>query len=78
MAEGGIEMTETIIVAILSLIGTLVGAFLSSNKTRAMLEVRIDDLSKKVEKHNNMIERVYILEGKMTEAEHDIRDLKAR
>ena len=78
MAEGGIEMTETIIVAILSLIGTLVGAFLSSNKTRAILEVRIDDLSKKVEKHNNMIERVYILEGKMTEAEHDIRDLKAR
>lgn len=71
-------MTETIIVAILSLIGTLVGAFLSSNKTRAILEVRIDDLSKKVEKHNNMIERVYILEGKMTEAEHDIRDLKAR
>lgn len=78
MAEGGIGMTETIIVAILSLIGTLVGAFLSSNKTRAILEVRIDDLSKKVEKHNNMIERVYILEGKMTEAEHDIRDLKAR
>lgn len=78
MAEGGIEMTETIIVAILSLIGTLVGAFLSSSKTRAILEVRIDDLSKKVEKHNNMIERVYILEGKMTEAEHDIRDLKAR
>ena len=78
MAEGGIEMTKTIRVAILSLIGTLVGAFLSSNKTRAILEVRIDDLSKKVEKHNNMIERVYILEGKMTEAEHDIRDLKAR
>ena len=69
-------MTEAIIVAVLSLIGTLVGAFLSANKTRAILEVRIDDLSKKVEKHNNMIERVYALEGRMTEAEHDIRDLK--
>lgn len=69
-------MTEAIIVAVLSLIGTLVGAFLSANKTRTILEVRIDDLSKKVEKHNNMIERVYALEGRMTEAEHDIRDLK--
>ena len=69
-------MTETIIVAVLSLVGTLVGAFLSSNKTRAILEVRIDDLTRKVEKHNNMIERVYALEGRMNEAEHDIRDLK--
>lgn len=71
-------MSETIIVAILSLIGTLVGAFLANNKTRAVVEVKIADLTKKVEKHNNMIERVYALEGRMTEAEHDIRDLKAR
>lgn len=69
-------MTEAIIVAVLSLIGTLVGAFLSANKTRTILEVKIEDLSKRVEKHNNMIERVYALEGRMTEAEHDIRDLK--
>ena len=71
-------MKETIIVAILSLVGTLVGAFLSSNKTRAVIEVQIDTLTKKVEKHNNMIERVYALEGRMNEAEHDIRDLKQK
>lgn len=71
-------MTETIIVAILSLIGTLVGAFLSSNKTRTVLEVKMEDLTKKVEKHNNMIERVYKLEGQMTEVQHDIKELKER
>lgn len=71
-------MTEAIIVAVLGFIGTLVGAFLSSNKTRAVIEVQIDTLTKKVEKHNNMIERVYALEGRMNEAEHDIRDLKQK
>lgn len=35
-------------------------------------------LAKRVEKHNNMIERMFQLEGRMNEAEHDIRDLKWR
>lgn len=71
-------MTETIIVAVLGFIGTLIGAFLSSNKTRAVLEFQISDLAKKVEKHNQVVERVFQLEGRMNEAEHDIRDLKAK
>lgn len=69
-------MTESIIVAILSLIGTLVGSLLASSKTRAVLEYKIEELQKRVEKHNNVIERVYKLEGRVTELEHDIRDAK--
>lgn len=69
-------MTESIIVAILSLIGTLVGSLLASSKTRAVLEYKIEELQKRVEKHNNVIERVYKLEGRVTELEHDIRDTK--
>lgn len=45
-------------------------------KHQAVTDTKIDELTKKVEKHNNMIERVYKLEGRMNEAEHDIRDLK--
>lgn len=67
-----------IIVAVLSLIGTLVGAVLSSSKTRAVLEFQISELAKKVEKHNQVVERVFQLEGRMNEAEHDIRDLKTK
>lgn len=55
-------MTETIIVGILSLIGTLVGSLggiLAANK---LVVYRIEQLEKKVEKHNNVIERVYKLE----------------
>ena len=69
-------MTESIIVAILSLIGTLVGSLLASSKTRAVLEYKIEELQKRVEKHNNVIERVYKLEGRVTELEHDIHDVK--
>lgn len=55
-------MSETIIVGILSLIGTLVGSLggiLAANK---LVVYRIEQLEKKVEKHNNVIERVYKLE----------------
>lgn len=45
---------------------------------QAVTDTKIDELTRKVDKHNNMIERVYQLEGKMNEAEHDIRDLKGR
>nr|DAY73536.1 MAG TPA: Hemolysin [Caudoviricetes sp.] len=37
---------------------------------------RLSQLEKKVEKHNSVMERTYKLEGRMTEAEHDIRDIK--
>lgn len=71
-------MTETIIVSVISLIGTLggsLGGILVANK---LTNYRVEQLEKKVEKHNSVVERTFKLEGRMTEAEHDIRDLKAR
>lgn len=70
-------MNETIIVGLLSLIGTIVGTFggiLTANK---LITYRIERLEEKVNKHNNVIERTFRLEGRMNEAEHDIKDLKA-
>lgn len=60
----------------LSLLGTLggtLGGILISNR---LTVYRISLLEEKVNKHNNLIERTYRLEGRMNEAEHDIRDLK--
>ena len=51
-------MNDTIIVAILSFVGTLVGSF-SGMK---LMSYRIEQLEKKVEKHNNLVERVFRLE----------------
>lgn len=45
---------------------------------QAVTDTKIDELTRKVEKHNNLIERTYILEGQMSEVQHDIHDLKGR
>lgn len=69
-------MSETIIVSVISLIGTLggsLGGILVANK---LTNYRVEQLEKKVEKHNSVVERTFKLEGRMTEVEHDIRDLK--
>ena len=69
-------MTETIIVAVLSLIGTLTGSYLSQRKSTALIAYRLEELEKKVSKHNTVIERTYILEEKMKVANHRIEDLE--
>lgn len=67
-------MSDTVIVALFSLFGTF-GGILTSNK---LTTHRIEQLEKKVEKHNNIVERTFKLEGQMREAEHDIKDLKGK
>lgn len=69
-------MTEAIIVAVLSLLGTLGGTFggiLTANK---LTNYRIEQLEKKVEKHNNVIERVYELEKREAVMDEEIHQLK--
>lgn len=52
----------TIIVACMSLVGTLVGSFLSNSKSSALIAYRLEELEKKVQKHNNLVERMALLE----------------
>lgn len=55
-------MDSTILVAVFSFAGTLIGTLggiLTANK---LTNYRIEQLEKKVEKHNKVVERVYILE----------------
>lgn len=70
-------MSDTIIVGLLSLIGTLAGTLGGIFAASKLTTYRIERLEKKVDEHNSIIERTYVLEGKMTEAQHDIRDLKS-
>lgn len=76
-------MTETIIVALLSLFGTLAGAYLANRKSTALVVYRLEQLENKVNKHNEVIERTYkleeqeaILEEKVKVANHRIEDLE--
>lgn len=66
-------MTDTVIVALVSLIGTLGGTFggiLTANK---LTNYRIEQLEKKVEKHNKVVERVYVLERDKAVFEEEIK-----
>lgn len=71
-------MSDAVIVALIGLGGSAVGAFAGVMASARLTQYRIQQLEEKVNKHNNMIERTYRLEGRMDEVEHDIRDLKAR
>ena len=69
-------MDNTVIVALLSLAGTAIGSVAGIIAANKMAMYRIEQLEKKVAAHNSLVERMYKLEGRMAEAEHDIRDLK--
>ena len=70
-------MTETIIVALISLFGTLAGTFGGIMTSNRLTGYRIEQLEKKVEKHNNLIDRVYKLEER-TELQEQKIDLLER
>jgi flagellar motor component MotA len=65
-------MSETIIVGIISLVGTFCGV-LTSNK---LTNFRIEKLEKKMETQNDILERIYKLEGQVIEIQHNVQDLK--
>lgn len=66
-------MTEAVIVAILSLVGTLGGSLCGILTANKLTNYRIQELEKKVEKHNSVIERVYNLEKKEAVIEEEIK-----
>ena len=69
-------MTEAIITSILSLVGTLGGTFGGILISSKLTNFRIEQLEKKVEQHNSVVERTYKIEGKVTELRHEVSDLK--
>lgn len=69
-------MSEPIVIAILSLVGTLVGTFGGIVVAARLMNYRIEQLEKKVEKHNSVVERQFVVEGQIKELQHEVQDLK--
>lgn len=69
-------MSEVIIVAILSFAGTIIGSVLGILAANKLTNYRIEQLEKRVEKHNNLVERMYNLETKVAIDEEEIEHLK--
>lgn len=69
-------MTETIIVAIIAFIGSLIGNYMSNNKNQALIAYRLEQLEQKVNLHNNVIERTYQLEKDVKVMETQMDNIK--
>lgn len=74
-----------IVIGVLALIGTLGGAYLANKKTTALVVYRLEQLEKKVDKHNQVIERTFslekradVLEERVKVANYRIDDLESR
>ena len=68
---------ETIISSCISAAVTLIVCLISnhsqSEKTRALMEYKLEELTKRVDKHNNVVKRMYALEEKMSVHEEQIK-----
>ena len=75
----------SIAVAVLSLLGTLGGAYLANRKSTALIAYRLEKLEEQVNRHNSVIERTYrleeqeqLLEERIKVANHRIEDLERK
>ena len=71
---------ETLLAAAISGAVTLAVCLVTNHaqaeKTRALIDYRVSELEKKVDKHNSVVERTFRLEGRMDELAHEVMDLK--
>ena len=70
------DVLKAIVVAVITGLFSLLGVYIANRKSQALIAYRLEQLEKKVDKHNNLVERTYILEGQVNELVHDVRDLK--
>ena len=71
------EWGAVIAAAITAILGFL-GTYLSNQKQSVLIAYRIEELEKKVNKHNNLIERMYQAEGHIEELQNDVKEMKGK
>ncbi len=69
-------MTDTIAVALVSLVGTLIGTFGGIITASKLTNYRIEQLERKVDKHNNFAEKIPVIQNDIKVANHRIDDLE--
>lgn len=68
-------MSDAVIVGLLALAGTLVGAWAGIRQSNKLACYRIEQLEKKVEKHNNLADRMIAVEQSVKSAHHRIDEI---
>ena len=70
-------LTE-IIIGVLALIGTLGGSYMSHRKSISIIAYRLEQLEKKVDRHNKFAERMPVVEEQMKVVNHRLEDLERK
>lgn len=69
-------MGESIIVAIITGVLTLSGVLISNSKSQAVVQTRVDELTREVREHNNFARRMPVVEEQIKVANRRIADLE--
>ena len=64
--------------AVLTAVLAFFGTYISNRKQTVLVAYRLEQLEEKVNKHNNLVERMYKVEGEVTELQHDVSEMKGR
>ena len=67
---------DAIIAALVSGIVTLVGVLIANSKSQAVTDVKIEELTREVRKHNSFAEKIPVIEEQIKVANHRIDDLE--
>lgn len=69
-------MSERIIVALIGVLGTFAGSFFTNRKSMALIIYRLEQLEEKVNKHNNLIDRMYKAETNIEVIQEEVKNLQ--
>ena len=69
-------MGESIIVAIITGVLTLIGVLISNSRSQAVTETKLEELTREVRLHNIFAQRVPVIEEQIKVANHRISDLE--
>ena len=69
-------MSEGIIVALIGVLGTFAGSYFTNRKSMALIIYRLEELEKKVNKHNNLIDRMYKAETNIEVIQEEVNNLR--
>ena len=66
---------ETIIAAVITGGITLIGVLIANSKSQAVMQVKVDELTREVREHNNFAKRMPVVEAKLETIEKNIEEL---
>jgi len=67
---------ETVIAAVITGGITLIGVLIANGKTQAVMETKVDELTREVREHNNFAKRMPVVEEQIKVINHRIEDLE--